>query len=80
MNYSYDYFHVKISVKLLVKPLLHSFFFFTDHLNHKTVNKATLEALSKSTTTMGTLVEKLGNCWDYFLRLSGFPNLSAKVF
>ena len=25
-NYSYDYFHVKISLKLLVKPLLHSVF------------------------------------------------------
>ena len=29
---------------------------------------------------MGTLVEKLSNCCDYFLRFSGFPNLSRKVF
>ena len=33
-----DYFHVKLSLKLLVKPLPHSNF-FTDHLNHKIVNK-----------------------------------------
>ena len=35
-----DYFQVKISLKLLVTALLHSIF-FTDHLNHKTVNKTT---------------------------------------
>ena len=29
---------------------------------------------------MDTLVEKLSKCWDYFLRLSGFPDLSRKVF
>ena len=29
---------------------------------------------------MGTLVEKLSNCYNYFLRLSGFPDLSGKVF
>ena len=28
---------------------------------------------------MGTLVEQLSNCCDYFLRLSGFPNLSGKM-
>ena len=28
---------------------------------------------------MGTFVEELSNCCDYFLRLSGFPNLSGKV-
>ena len=32
------YFHVKISQKLLLKPLLHSVF-FSDHLDHKTVKK-----------------------------------------
>ena len=37
-------------------------------------------ALSKSSPTMGTLVEKLLNCFDYFLRLSGFPDLSGKEF
>ena len=30
-----------MAVKLLVKPLLYSVFFFTDHVNHKTVNKTT---------------------------------------
>ena len=54
-------------LKLLVKLLLHSF--FTDHLNHKIVNK-----------TMDTSVEKLSNCCDCILRLSGFPDLSHKVF
>ena len=29
---------------------------------------------------MGTLVEKLSNCYNYFLRLSEFPDLSGKVF
>ena len=29
---------------------------------------------------MDTLVEKLSNCCDYFLRLSGFPDLSGQVF
>ena len=29
---------------------------------------------------MSTLVEKLSNCCHYFLRLSGFPDLSSKVF
>ena len=28
---------------------------------------------------MDTLVEKLSNCCDYILRLSGFPDLSGKV-
>ena len=47
-NYSYDYFHVEISVKMLVKPcedLLHRVF-FTDRLNHKTVNKTICRTLS----------------------------------
>ena len=29
---------------------------------------------------MDTLVEKLSKCCDYFLRLSGFPDLSGKIF
>ena len=29
---------------------------------------------------MGTLVEKFSNYYDYFLRLSGFPDLSGEVF
>ena len=36
--------------------------------------------LSKSLPTMDTLVEKLSNCCDYFLRVSRFPDLSGKVF
>ena len=30
--------------------------------------------------TMDALVEKLSKCCDYFSRLSGFPDLSGKVF
>ena len=29
---------------------------------------------------MGTLIEKVLNCGDYFLRLSAFPDLPDKVF
>ena len=29
---------------------------------------------------MATLVEKLSNCCDYILRLSGFPDLSGEAF
>ena len=43
-----DYFHVKLSLKLLVKPLPHSNF-FTDHLNHKIVNKTTSRTPSAGT-------------------------------
>ena len=42
-SYSYNYFRVKISLKLLVKPTQ---YFFTDHLNHKTVSKTTYRTLS----------------------------------
>ena len=52
---------------------------FTDHLNHKTVNKATYR-MPQSSTAMGILVEKLSNCCNYFLRLLGFPDLYGKVF
>ena len=38
-NYNYDYFHIKVPLKFLVKSSLH--IFFTDHLKHKTVNKIT---------------------------------------
>ena len=48
----------------------------------ETINKTTcrIPPPSKSSPTMGTLIEKLSNCCDYFLRLSGFPDLSGKVF
>ena len=43
-----DYFHIKLSLKLLVKPLLNSVF-FTDHLNHEIVNKTTSGTPSSGT-------------------------------
>ena len=50
--------------------------FLTDNLDHKTVNKQTqqMNALSKSLPTMTILVADLSDCYDYFARLSGFPN------
>ena len=72
-NYSYNYFHVKISLKLLVKPLLYRQCFLTDHLNHKNVNKTTCR------TPIGKLVQKLSNCCDYFSGLSEFPDLCEEV-
>ena len=44
------------------------------------LHRTPLVTSSKSLPTMGTCVEKLSNCCDYFLRLSGFPELSGKVF
>ena len=49
--------------------------FFTDHLNHKTVNKKTVKK-----TTIGTLVEKLSNCCNYFLGFKDFLLYLAKQF
>ena len=53
---------------MLVKPLLHSVFSLITY------------TFSKSSPTMDTLVEKLLNCCHCFLTLSGFPDLSGKVF
>ena len=36
---------------------------FIDHLNHKTINNTTYRM-----PIMSTLIEKLSNCCDYFLR------------
>ena len=49
--------------------------FFTNHLRHKSVNKTTC-----STPSANPRQIKLSNCYDYFLRLSGFPDLLDKVF
>ena len=58
--------------------MLHSFF-FTYHLNHKIVNKATCRAPSANPRQLWVHLLKALNCCDYFLRLLGFPNLSGKV-
>ena len=71
-----------MSLKFLVKFLLHSFFFFTDHLKHKTVNKTTCRMHSAN------LYQICANEWKSFptpmimtpMRLSGFPNFLGKVF
>ena len=39
MNYSYNYFHAKISK--IDSKIFTTQCFFIDHLNHKTVNKTT---------------------------------------
>ena len=38
------------------------------------------KALTKSSPTVSTLVRKLFNCYNYFLRLSKFLDLFSKVF
>ena len=58
-------------LKLLVKSLLQQYIFI-GHLKHKTINK--------TTPIMCTVVEELSNCYDYFLRLSEFPDLFGDVF
>ena len=48
-NHRYNYFHIKISLKLLVKHLLRLLCtqsFFVDHLQYKTVNNANSRTLS----------------------------------
>ena len=50
-------------------------------MKHTTVNKNNLpNALSKSLPTMCTLSEELSNRYNYFLRLTVFPELFVKVF
>ena len=39
MNYSYDYFHLKISQ--IASKAFATECFFTDHMNHRTINKTT---------------------------------------
>ena len=53
---------------------------FTDHcLKHRIANKNNLlNTFSKSSLTISTLVSELFNCYDYFLRLSVFPDLFGK--
>ena len=60
-----------MSLKFLVSQIFTTQCFFTDHLKYKTVNNS---------ATMRTLVEKLRNWDDYFLRLSGFPDVFGEAF
>ena len=80
LGFSYDYFDVKISPKSLVKTLLHSVFFHWSLESQNCKQNNLQNILSKSLPTMGTLVEKLSSCSDYFLRLSGFTDLSGKIY
>ena len=79
MNYSSDYFRVKISLKLLVKSLLHSVFSLITWITKLSI-KRPIERLQQSSPTMDALVENLSKCYDYFLRLSGFSDVYGKVF
>ena len=79
MNYSYNYFYVKISLNMLVKPLLHSIFFHCSLESQNCKQKNLQSAFGKTLPTIGTLVDKLLNCRDDFLRFSGFPDLAGKV-
>ena len=63
--HNYDYFHIKISLKLFAKFLLHSaFLLITWNTN--------LNALSKSWPTMRTLVEELLLLFWKICRISWF--------
>ena len=59
-----------LTKKILASKILIKKFLITDHSKLKILNKATL----------GTLVNELFNWYGYFLRLSGDPDLFAKVF
>ena len=71
--------HIKISqipCKIFVAHI-----FFTDHLKLKAANKTSCGTPSANTLpAMCKLLEELSNCYDYFSRLSGFPDLFTKVF
>ena len=55
--------------------------YFSDHLNQKTVNKATWRTPSANPHHIWAhLVEKLSSGCDYFMGFSGFTDLSGKVF
>ena len=75
----YAYLRVNRSLKLLVKPLLHSAFSLIT-LIPKLYIKQPVERPHQIFTIHGTFVEKHSNCLEYFLRLSGFPDLSGEIF
>ena len=65
---------------MLVKPLLQKFF-FTDHLNHKVVNKTTCRTpLANPFQLWAHYLKSVRSVAIIFLRLSEFPDLSSKVF
>ena len=69
-----------MSLKLLVK-IFDTQCFFNDYLNYKTANETTYRTPSVNPCpTMDLLDEKIWNCGNYFLRFSGFSDLSGKVF
>ena len=43
-------------------------------------NVQTQNIFSESSPTVSTLARELFNCYDYFLRLSGYPDLFGKYF
>lgn len=69
------------NVSQIVNKIFAVHCFFANHLKHTTVNKNNLQsALSKSLPTICTLSEQLSNRYNYFLRLTVFPDLFVKVF
>ena len=65
-----NYFHKKISLKQLVK--------LGKTQNRKQKNLQ--NALNKFSPTVRILVREPFNCYDYFLRLSGFHDLLENAF
>ena len=64
-----------------LKELVKSQCFFTDHLKHVTVNKTACRMPSANLrTAICASVRGLYYCSNYFLRLSGSPDLFGKLF
>ena len=61
-------------LKSLLGPFLHT-------MSHITVNINNLQnTLTKSSPIICTFARELSNCYDQFFRLSGFLDISSKVF
>ena len=78
-DFSYNHFHIsKVFCKVFtVKDL------FTDHLNHKIVNKATCRTFSANLSANHQLCVHWFKSFStaiVFLRFSGFSDLFGKVF
>ena len=78
-NFSYNYFHIKISLKLLVKRMLHSAFSLTTWITKFQI-KQPAESPEQIFPNYGQISWKAFALLRLFSRLSGFPDLSGKIF
>ena len=56
-----------------------TFCFFTDHLNHKIMNKTTCRTTTANPSQLWTHLKSFRTV-DYFSRFSGLPDLSGNIF